>query len=116
MILKGNNEIREVYGIRDEEKSAILYFLQGAAYCWCKNRKNEWFSLRDLMGGDNFDWHGTPMYVLYEKHEKEGKENPVEAGGKDGGWLLKKAIHQDQRAFETESFEQIRKYRWIPEN
>lgn len=68
-IIVGNDEIREVTGIQDDDKQAIINFLQGAVYCWCKNRKNEWFSMRDLMGGDNFFWEDTPLMVLYEKHE-----------------------------------------------
>ena len=51
MITKGNSEIREVKGIDANQLKRILDFLQGAVYCWCKNRENEWFSLRDLMGG-----------------------------------------------------------------
>lgn len=60
-IIAGNDEIREVAGIQEDEKQAIIHFLQGAVYCWCKNRKNEWFSMRDLMGGDNYFWEGTPL-------------------------------------------------------
>ncbi|WP_219605470.1 hypothetical protein [Vibrio parahaemolyticus] len=42
--------IRGITGVSDEEQASIKAFLQGAVYCWCKNRRNEWFSLRDLMG------------------------------------------------------------------
>lgn len=41
----------------------------------CKNRKNGWFSLRDLIGGDNFYWNGTPLLELYLKHENFGKNS-----------------------------------------
>ena len=35
----------------------------------------EWFSLRDLMGGENFDWHETPMQDLFEAYRgRDGKE------------------------------------------
>jgi hypothetical protein len=52
MSLTEESQLRSVSGISDEEKQRILDFLQGAVYCWCKNRKDEWFSLRDLMGGE----------------------------------------------------------------
>lgn len=42
-IIVGNDEIREVTRIQEDDKEAIIIFLQGAVYCWCKNRKNEWF-------------------------------------------------------------------------
>lgn len=74
--------------------------------CWCKNRSDEWFSIRDLMGGDNFYWEGTPLICLWEKNKD------VVAAGKDAGWLLKKVISDDKRTFETKKEELVRKYRW----
>jgi len=117
MALINKSELREVRNISDVEKQSILDFLQGAIYCWCKNRKNEWFSLRDLMGGDNYYWDGTPLEVLYLKHKNMGKEweSASKDAGKDSGWILKKAIIKDVRSFETKKEELIRKYRWIVE-
>ncbi|EKB55933.1 hypothetical protein [Bergeyella zoohelcum] len=107
MSFKTNETIRDVYGISDEQKNAIMNFLQGAVYCWCKNRSDEWFSIRDLMGGDNYYWEGTPLIALWEKHKDVG------AAGKDAGWLLKKVINNDKRTFETKKEELVRKYKWV---
>lgn len=105
------SEVREVSGITKEEEGAICNFLQGAVYCWCKNRPDEWFSMRDLMGGENFYWEGTPLYVLYQKHES--KETAIEDAGKDSGWLLKKVINDDKRSFHTKEEFISRKYKWV---
>ena len=56
---------RAVNGITDEQRRATLSFLQGSVYCWCKNRKDEPFAARDLLGGDNYYWQDTPMEALY---------------------------------------------------
>lgn len=66
------------------------------------------------MGGENYYWEGTPLFVLYSKHESKGKdwETAVKDAGKDSGWILKKLIDQDKRQFETKKEELIRKYRW----
>lgn len=114
MSLIPKTEIRVVQGVNNGEKIRIEDFLQGAVYSWCKNRPNEWFSMRDLMGGDNFYWEGTPLYCLFQKHKKKGKndQDAVTAAGKDSGWILKKVIDQDKREFETKIEELIRKYRW----
>jgi hypothetical protein len=112
MAINESSELREVSGISMEEKENIKYFFQGAVYCWCKNRKNEWFSLRDLMGGDNYFWQGTPLLSLYLKHEGKNGE-PVKEAGKDAGWLLKSVIIEDKRLFETKVESLIRQYRWI---
>ena len=70
--------------------------------------------MRDLMGGENYYWQRTPLYVLYEKHE--GKcSNPVNEAGKESGWLLKRVIHSDKRTFKTKKDELVRKYRWTGE-
>ena len=71
--------------------------------------------MRDLMGGDNYYWEGTPLIVLYRKYENTA-DDPVKQAGQDSGWLLKKVISEDNRVFNTtRSDEQIRKYLWVPE-
>jgi len=100
------SEIREVHGISEEQKQRIRDFLQGAVYCWCKNRKDVWFAAKDLLGGDNFFWQDTPMYALYEK------SNDVDQAGKDAGWILKQVVEIDKRSFETKKEGLVRQYRW----
>lgn len=112
MTLVPPSQIRNVTGITPDETQAIHHFLQGAMYCWCKNRLNEWFSLRDLMGGENFEWEGTPMFALYNKHAGTAAD-PVAQAGIDGGWLFKRVVDDDRRQFETREANQIREYRWI---
>ncbi len=108
--------VRDVSGLTDEQKDRIRDFLQGAVYCWCKNRRGEWFSMRDLMGGDNFHWQGTPLIALYEKQCNAGvpSSEAIVQAGKESGWLLKSVISRDTRSFETKEEELIRKYRWKP--
>ena len=115
MTLLNKSKIREVTGISQEEKQSIMDFLQGAVYCWCKNQPDEWFSMRDLMGRENYHWDRTPLFTLYEKHCNKGKDSElaVKDAGKDSGWLLKKVIETDKRTFETRKEELIRKYKWI---
>jgi hypothetical protein len=115
MIVNGNHEIRNVSGISDADRIAIRHFLQGAVYCWCKNKKNEWLSLRELMGGDNFYWNATPLISLYNKHEYSGSNDAIGDAAKDAGWILKEVIEKDPRKFEVIKAEMTNKYRWIPD-
>jgi hypothetical protein len=114
MALNPQSEVRDVYGITDTEKELIKAFMQGAVYCWVKNRKDEQFAVRDLMGGENNDWDGTPLQVLYEKHVVAGKDHvsAVEAAGKDLGWLVKAVLDEDRRTFEVVKEELVNKYHW----
>lgn len=100
-------------GISKKQEAEIYSFLQGAVYCWCKNFNDKEFALRDLMGGENFEWTGTPLYSLWEKHQKLRADNPVKSAGIDAGWILKKVILNDKRKFELRKSEMTNKYRWI---
>ena len=105
---------RQVGGIQQYDAQRIYDFLNGAVYCWCKNRPNEWFALRDLMGGDNFYWNDTPLIKLYEKHIADGKssEDSITDAAKDAGWMLKKVLDTSKRNFDHKKEDQTRKYLW----
>ena len=107
-------QIRDVFGIKKHKKKCIKSFLQGAVYCWCACKGTEWFSLRNLAGGVNYQWNGNPLFHLYKKHRKLGKndDESIRAAGKDAGWLLKMVISEDNRTFETKTEGLIRMYRW----
>ena len=111
MALTPPSQVRDVHGLTPDEITRIRDFLQGAVYCWCKNRPSEWFSLRDLMGGENYHWQGTPLFALFQKHHPDPAA--VKLAGQDGGWILKRVITDDTRSFETREAEQIRQYRWV---
>ncbi len=115
MALDPASELRDVTGITDAEKAAITTFMQGAIYTWVKNRKDEPFAVRDLVGGENFDWDGTPLFVLYEKHIRQGKSNSeaIAAAAKDLGWLTKTALAQDKRTFIPSKAGLVSHYRWV---
>jgi len=118
MITVGDSTIREVQLLSEAEHQRICDYLQGVIYCWYKNRKGEWFTMRDLMGGDNSsEWNNTPLAILPIKHHDTGKnsEEAFKAAGIDSGWLLKKVIKNDTRRFETKDGEHVREYRWLKE-
>ncbi len=117
MALNQPSEVRDVYGITNEQKLLIKAYLQGAVYSWVKNRKDEsegWFAARDLVGGENFEWQGTPLIVLYEKHNK-GKtyDEAIVGAAKDLGWLLKAVLNDDKRHFEVGKSGLTAAYRWV---
>ena len=114
MTLNPQSELRDVYGISDADKALIKAFMQGAVYCWVKNRQGDWFAVRDLMGGMNADWNGTPLQVLFEKHIDVGKDEDqaFTAAGIDLGWLVKTILDEDSRTFEVVT-EEVNKYRCL---
>jgi hypothetical protein len=114
MLLTETPELRENHILSEPQKMDIWNFMQGAVYCWVKNRPDEWFAVRDLVGGENSDWGGTPLQILYDMHVEGGKEHDeaVVAAGIDLGWIVKAVLSEDSRTFEATK-EYVNCYRWI---
>lgn len=115
MALKPQSELRNVNGISESEKSLIKAYMQGAVYSWVKNRKDEPFAVRDLVGGENYEWNGTPLFVLWEKQLQLGKKgnDATEDAAKDLGWLTKAVLAEDKRTFTVKKAGMVNSYRWI---
>ena len=114
MTISNLSQLRQSFGIPDDKLKCIKAFIQGSVYCWIKNRKDEIFAARDLMGGENFYWEGTPLMALYEKHIALGKssKDSVAEAGKDFGWILKLVLHEDKRIFESYDIDIVKGYKW----
>ena len=115
MSFRSEQEIRAVAGIAEEDQERCRIFLQGAIYCWCKNRRDEWFALRDLVGGENTEWDNIPLDAIYQKHIANlAPERAFAEAARDAGWILKRVIADDQRVFETRITDDVRHYQWLP--
>lgn len=112
-MINSTHRSREIVAkISREDKQAIKRFIQGAVYCYCKNCTGQSFAARDLFGGVNYNWGGTPLISLYDWHKYNSSSNPVEMAGKDIGWLLLDVIIEDKRIFEIiEGY--THQYKWI---
>jgi hypothetical protein len=108
------SELRAVSGVGPADLVKINSFIQGAVYAWVKNRRDEWFAVRDLVGGENRDWSGTPLQVLYDKHTEQGKDDgsASDAAARDLGWIVKSVLHEDKRTFEVAKAGLVNSYRW----
>lgn len=103
--------------INEQNVREIRSYIQGAVYCWCKNRRepdglSRWFAARDLFGGANRDWEGTPLYQIFEWYKAEGYKDPEKEAGIDVGRLLKEVLHDDKRVFQIGKNYTL-KYRWM---
>lgn len=98
--------VHKVSGLTTEQTQLAKAFLKGAVYCWLKNRKNEVFALRDLFGGENTNWSGTPLQCIWEKQKNKGKTNDeaYEQAAVDVGWLLKAVLAEDT----TRTFKKVK--------
>jgi hypothetical protein len=108
-------QLRTVRGLNPNDMLPIHTYLQGAVYAWVRDRRAQVFALRDLVGGANFDWNGTPLSALYEKHIRLGKDEDqaIKAAGRDAGWILKSVLKSDLRVFDRLQVGRSVGYRWI---
>lgn len=101
----GIDSYKRVNGFSERELREMEAYLQGVVYCWCKNvGANHWFAARDLLGGENYFWGGTPMARLYEYYlggDDHNNAYAIEEAGKAAGRLLKKVLVEDRRQFNT---------------
>ena len=103
-----------VYGFSDEDIQRIKDYLQGAVQSWCRDRKGKWFSARDLLGGNNFYWNGTPLIVLYENYAKKGDNAyAIRQAGIAAGHLLKQVLRDDTKRQYDSRKSYTRQYCWV---
>lgn len=109
---------KNVHGFTEREIERMLDYLQGAVQVWCRDRHGEWFAARDLLGGANYYWQGTPLMRLYEYYmEQSDNDNDysVRQAGCAAGHLLKRVLLADtKRRYETRQG-YTREYRWVGE-
>jgi hypothetical protein len=116
MLTNDKSKIRKkISGIHKHDMELIKAFLQGAVYCWIKNKKEKKvFALRDLVGGENSNWANTPLWLLYEKHSMDkDNETANKVAGQDAGKILKLVLHKDKRKFEVSDAGRTKGYKWI---
>lgn len=102
--------------ISTEDTELAKKYLQGAVHSYCKNNPGQAFSVRDLAGGENKDWNGTPLQLLYNYHKAAGKtkEKAKRQAAIDAGWLLKAVLAEEEsRCFVQSKGGRTKMYRKI---
>ena len=70
-------------------------YIRDAVITFCQNNPGQSFAVRDLFGGENRDWRGTPLQAIYEYHAAAGAANPRDNAGKDVGKLMKIVLSKE---------------------
>lgn len=112
----GESSYKKVRGFSDEALQRMRDYLLGAVQAWCRDRHGEWFAARDLLGGANFYWQGTPLlplYIYYMERSNHDNVYSVKQAGRAAGHLLKRVLIEDsKRTYETRKG-YTRQYRWV---
>lgn len=111
-----DNTYMNVHGFEEDELQRMRDYLLGAVQVWCRDRHGEWFAARDLLGGANFFWQGTPLIRLFDFYmarSDNDSEYSVKQAGRAAGHLLKRVLVEDtKRMYETRQG-YTRQYRWV---
>lgn len=99
--------------LSNEDLELVKAYMLGAINDFCKNNKNEAFSIRIMFGEDNADWRKTPMQKIYDYHINNGKSHDEarKIAGQDAGHLLKRILNDDDRTFEFVGKDSSNKYK-----
>ncbi len=107
---KNSESPNEVHGLTEEQRRDIMMYLQGMVYGWCESQsekesegkaKSQPFAARNLVGGVNWHWKGTPLQCVYDKQTTDEK-TAYDVAAQEVGRLLKRIIIDDQRGFTCE--------------
>ena len=87
-------------------------FLSKKVDDWCKTNVNQIFTLRDLVGGKNSNWQGTPLQRLFDNNIEKGKEEDaaIKKAGQDAGRLLRLVISKDEKRFTIIKGTRVKEY------
>lgn len=98
-----------------EEVELAEKYLQGALHSYTKSHPGQGFALRDLVGGENGDWNGTPLQKFYDYHRESGKNHTQakEQAAKDVGWVLKAVLAAEEKVYEQYQGGRTKLYRRI---
>lgn len=94
--------IMRVMGITRTNTVIAEDFIRAAIDLQCKSYPGQWFSVRTLFGGANFQWSGTPLQCIYDRHIKNGRK-PAKASvlaARDIGKMMTKVLSRHPRNFD----------------
>lgn len=115
LVIKDTSKICKISAqISDEEENCAKIYIKDTVDKFCKNNPGKSFSVRVLFGGDNSDWNGTPLQVIYNSHYKNNPNGAAIKAKHDVGNLLKKVLSDETNdSYEFSYSEQTNTYRKI---
>ena len=91
--------IFRVHGVDRAHQEEIRAYLREKLDAWCaSHHKGDDLAARDWLGGQNRDWHGTPLQELYNFYasRNRGDRYAYREAGKASGRILKGVIDRDE--------------------
>lgn len=111
MLKNKNSSLRSISAqISEGDMNCAKTYIMGVVHGFCNNNENQHFSVQILFGGENKDWRGTPLQVIYEYYAQKGYFDADKRAARDVGWLLKTVLQEDKKLLYDEKKEYIKEY------
>lgn len=81
--------------ITEKELELAKAYIQGAMHSY-SNNSDDAITVRALFGGENRDWHDTPLQVIYDYYDNAGYIDSQKRAAQDVGKLLKEVLAEDK--------------------
>jgi len=124
-IINDDQPARNINSLSESDILEARKYIQEAVYDWCKNKPDDVFAVRDLFGGENTDWGGTPLQEIYghwsslyrgqhpELSDDELHKKAADQTAKDVGCLVKFVLQNDKRNFKSCNAGEAKGYKWM---
>jgi len=109
-----SGKIARVPGIDSATFKKIVDYLDDEVDSYVQTK--EWFSLRNIGGGDRYDWTGTPLEPLFKHFNEQPNttmEKAIKKAGQLCGRILRTVIINRAETFEQKGKNRIANYRVI---
>lgn len=98
MISNSNKRIIKISAqVSENDLELMKIYILGAVHGFTAVAEQKSFTVRDIFGKGNRDWHKTPLQKIYEWHaENLPHKEAAEKAAQDVGKLLRKVLTDDK--------------------
>lgn len=100
MLQTSKRLVRPAIRLGEQETADILLYMTDAVHDFTASEPEKAFAVRDLFGGKNSDWGGTPLQTIFDRYSEDmPKEKAAKRAGIDVGRLLKIVLNEDKYTY-----------------
>ena len=104
MVSNSNKRIIKISAqVSENDLELMKIYVLGAVHGFTAVAEQKSFTVRDIFGKGNRDWHKTPLQKIYEYHaENSPHKEAAEKAAQDVGKLLRKVLTDDKYKYVEE--------------
>lgn len=101
IINSSKRELKISAVVSENDLELMKTYMLGAVHGFTAAAEGKNFTVREIFGKGNRDWHGTPIQKIYEYYARTlPHEKAVERAAQDVGKLLRSVLTDDKYEYE----------------